>query len=164
VRLYQCWNLLNNYKLKIEYNGAKYYGSQYQPNKLTIEGVLKEAIVKILKNKDIKTIFSGRTDAGVHAKGQVLTFKTENNIPDKKLKIAINNLLPKNIYVKEVEKVDIGFNPRKFATSREYRYLFANEELPVYMKQFVEKVNFEPNIDAINRIKKKIIGKHAFSF
>ena len=87
---------MRNIKLTIEYDGKEFNGWQRQPNKLNIQGTIEKAIERITK-EPVELNASGRTDAGVHALGQVANFKTNSNLPIEKMSIAINTNLKKSI-------------------------------------------------------------------
>lgn len=99
---------MRNIKLTIEYDGKEFNGWQKQPNKLNIQGTIEKVISDITK-EEIELIGSGRTDAGVHALGQVANFKTNSNIPIDKFAIAINSRLKKSIVIKKQKKFRIDF-------------------------------------------------------
>ena len=96
---------MRNIKLTIEYDGTNFSGWQIQKDKRTIEEELETALAKILK-EEVKVIGSGRTDAGVHAMGQVANFKTDKTIKPEELLYALNTMLPYDIVILNVEDVD----------------------------------------------------------
>ena len=98
---------MRNIKLTIEYDGKDFNGWQKQPNKLNIQGTIEQAI-KSITGEDVELNASGRTDAGVHALGQVANFKTNSQIPIEKFAIAINSRLKKSIVIKKAVKYFIG--------------------------------------------------------
>ena len=102
---------MRNIKLVIEYDGKDFNGWQKQPNKLNIQGEIEKVIYSIT-GEEVNLIASGRTDAGVHAIGQVANFKTNSNIPIDKIGLAINSRLKKSIVIKDVEEVDERFHSR----------------------------------------------------
>ena len=108
---------MRNIKLTIEYDGKEFNGWQKQPNKLNIQGEIEQAISSIT-GEEIEIIGSGRTDAGVHALGQVANFKTNSNIPIEKFPLAINSKLKKSIIIKSAEEKIINMqtftNQKKF--------------------------------------------------
>ncbi len=118
---------MRNIKLTIEYDGKDYNGWQKQPNKLNIQGEIERAIFNIL-HEEIELIGSGRTDAGVHALGQVANFKTNSNFPIEKLPLAINSQLKNSIVIKEAEEVDERFHSRYNAKHKTYRYIINNSK------------------------------------
>lgn len=118
---------MRNIKLTIEYDGKCYNGWQKQPNKLNIQGEIERAIYNITK-EEVNLIGSGRTDAGVHALGQVANFKTNSEIPIEKLPLAINSQLKNSIVIKEAEEVDERFHSRYNAKHKTYRYIINNSK------------------------------------
>lgn len=108
-------------KLTIEYEGTQYAGWQVQPNGLTVQEVVEEALEKLLKEK-VRIASSGRTDAGVHALGMVAAFRTEKNLPVRAFSDGLNSLLPPDIAVREAEEALSGFDPRRHAKGKHYRY------------------------------------------
>ena len=113
--------MIRNIKMILEYNGARYHGWQRQANRLTVQEVLEEGISTIAQ-EDIRVIGSGRTDAGVHALGQVANFRTNSNIGQRGLIQGINSLLPWDIAVKELAETDASFHARYDAKSKIYLY------------------------------------------
>ena len=108
------------YTIIIEYIGTNFFGSQWQPEKRTIQDELIKAISTLTKTKT-KTIFSGRTDAGVHAKGQTAHFDTEHELNPSKFINSLNGILPNTISIKELKKVPKTFHAQKSARARYYR-------------------------------------------
>jgi tRNA pseudouridine38-40 synthase len=113
--------MTRNIKMILEYDGTRYHGWQRQANGLTIQEVLEEGISTITQ-EDIRVAGSGRTDAGVHALGQVANFRTNSNIGPRGLLQGINSLLPWDIVVKELAETDASFHARYDAKSKIYLY------------------------------------------
>ena len=113
--------MTRNIKMILEYEGTRYHGWQRQANGLTVQEVLEEGISTITQ-EDIRVIGSGRTDAGVHALGQVANFRTNSNIGPRGLLQGINSLLPWDIVVKELAEADTSFHSRYKAKSKTYMY------------------------------------------
>lgn len=113
---------MRNIKLLVEYDGACYVGWQRQLNGKSIQGEIEKALQTIL-GQDVALIGAGRTDSGVHARGQVANFKTDAALGFKKIRSGLNGLLPEDIVVHSVEEVDENFNARFSAKGREYSYL-----------------------------------------
>ncbi len=153
---------MNRYKAIIAYKGDKYCGYQYQINARTVEGEILEVLKQLYEDEDIKIIAAGRTDAGVHAEGQVISFNVKKKIPAQNIRMAMNAIMPKDIRVKELELVKAEFDPRRLAKSRVYMYLFSNQNMPNYLKDYVAKINFEPRMAEIDKIKEIIIGEQDF--
>ena len=116
---------MRNIKLTIEYDGKDFNGWQKQPTKLNIQGTIEQAI-KQITGEDIELNASGRTDAGVHALGQVANFKTNSKIPIEKFAIAINSKLKRSIVIKKAEEVDERFHSRLSCKRKTYRYIINN--------------------------------------
>ena len=116
---------LRNIKLTIEYDGKDFNGWQKQPTKLNIQGTIEQAI-KQITGEDVELNASGRTDAGVHALGQVANFKTNSQIPIEKFAIAINSKLKRSIVIKKAEEVDERFHSRLSCKKKTYRYIINN--------------------------------------
>jgi tRNA pseudouridine38-40 synthase len=112
-------------KLVIEYDGTAYCGWQVQPNGISIQQVVEEALVK-LQGQAVRLHSSGRTDAGVHALGMVAAFKTMKELPVRAYADGLNALLPPDVAVKVAEEVPVSFNPRADAVSKHYRYTIFN--------------------------------------
>lgn len=110
---------MRNIKLEIEYDGKEFHGWQKQPNKLNIQGEIEKAIERIT-GEEVELMASGRTDAGVHALGQVANFKTNSNIPIEKFAIALNSNLKKSILIKSAEEVDDRFHSRLSCKKKTY--------------------------------------------
>ncbi len=154
---------MRNIKLIIEYDGTNYQGWQKQSKGETIQGVIEEKLKKIT-SEDIHLIGSGRTDAGVHALGQVANFKTNSNIDIYSLQRALNSLLPKDIVIKKVEEVELDFNARKNAKSKLYEYRILNQELPSpFLRTYAWHIPYKLNWIEIRRATQIIIGEHDFS-
>ncbi len=121
---------MRNIKLTIEYDGTNYAGWQCQKSKVkTIQETIEKALQRILGEK-IKVIGSGRTDAGVHALGQVANFKTNSTMPVGKLQKALNSSLPDDIVIAKIEEVGLDFHSRFDAKSKVYRYTILNRAYP----------------------------------
>ena len=116
---------MRNIKLTIEYDGKDFNGWQKQPNKLNIQGEIERAILEIT-SEETELIASGRTDAGVHAISQVANFKTNSNIPLKKIPIALNTKLKKSIRITSAEEVEERFHARYNCKQKTYRYIINN--------------------------------------
>lgn len=108
-------------KLILEYDGTNYSGWQIQPNGLSIQQVVEEALATMLK-ESVRVHSSGRTDAGVHARGMVAAFATARGLPLRAFSDGLNALLPPDIAVKEAAEAPDGFNPRFDAIGKYYRY------------------------------------------
>lgn len=153
---------MRNIKLLIEYDGKDFNGWQKQPNKLNIQGEIERAIEEVTGEK-VDLIASGRTDAGVHALGQVANFKIEKDIPIEKIPYALNSKLKKSIRIKEAEEVSEKFHSRYTCKKKTYRYVINNsiQGTAIYRNlqyHFPEKLDE----DKMNEAAKYLIGEHDF--
>lgn len=148
--------------ITVAYDGTNYHGWQLQPLASTIEGVLNNKLSYLLK-EDIKVIGASRTDAGVHAFGNVAVFDTNTRIPADKLPYAINQRLPEDIKVQSAREVDADFHPRRVSSKKTYEYLIYNAKFinPIYDRysHFVYK---NLDIEAMRRASSFLVGEHDF--
>lgn len=154
---------MHNIKLIIEYDGTDYHGWQIQPGLPTVQGELEKALESILHEK-IKLIAASRTDAGVHAKGQVANFKTKSIIPPKGLMSGLNSALSRSIAIRSCIKVKSSFQARHLAKKKLYRYTILNSSCPSPLLK--NHVYFFPqHLDLIKMREgaKILIGRHNFS-
>ena len=150
-------------KLTLEYDGTNYHGWQLQKNADTIQGTLEAALSQIF-SEAVRVRVAGRTDTGVHALGQVASFKTEKPIEYYRLQRALNGLLPRDIVVKQIEEVPETFNPRFDARSRTYRYQIWNHRWPsAIWARYSWYVSFPLDTEAMNQAATLLIGEHDFS-
>ena len=159
--------MYKNILLEVEYLGANYFGFQLQDKagkkEITVQEVLERAIHKLFKQK-IRIAYASRTDRGVHARGQVVNFKVESNIPLKNIKQALNAFLPADVRVKKVKIVADDFHARFKAKSKIYRYSILNKEEPtVFLSAFSWHIAKPLNIFKMMRVAKKLKGVKDFS-
>ncbi|MCP4749007.1 MAG: tRNA pseudouridine(38-40) synthase TruA [Desulfobacteraceae bacterium] len=152
----------NNFKLTIEYDGTNYHGWQRQVNERTIQKEIEKAIEKMTREKIILTA-SGRTDAGVHAIGQVANFKSNTRIGAQDLQNGLNSILPNDIVIHKCEAVDQNFHARYDAKSKRYRYTIINRARPNAIgRQYVWWIKSPLNIEAMREAILLILGEHDF--
>jgi tRNA pseudouridine38-40 synthase len=149
------------YKVVLAYDGTNYFGWQKQPNVVSIQQSFEECIKKSFKMKNVKTMGSGRTDAGVHARGQVVKLEIEVDIEPENLKKALNQNLPKDIQVRSIEKTD-DFHPTMDSKSKTYRYYFSDYDFYPQDGRGVLKVSESLDIDKMKQAAKLFIGEHSF--
>lgn len=152
---------MNTYKVTVSYQGTRYKGFQYQPQVDTIEKRLKEALFTLFQSQ-VRFVSAGRTDTGVHACGQVFSFKSLKFFEVEALRKGLNRYLPDDIIVTDVIQVDTSFQARKSAVTREYQYLFSDRFIPFYLKEIVTIVKFQPNLERLNGIEKILVGENDF--
>lgn len=148
-------------KLVLAYDGTAYHGWQLQPNGVTVQHVLEEAIGRILGPH--RTHVAGRTDAGVHALGQVASFRTGKTMDAATLLRALNAVLPEDVAVRSVEDVSNEFDPRRDARGKLYRYrIWTETTRPVLVRNQVWQV-WGLDWEAIERAARLFEGTHDFS-
>ncbi len=153
---------MRNIKLTIEYDGKDFNGWQKQPDKLNIQGSIESAI-KQITGEDVDLTASGRTDAGVHAYGQVANFKTESDLPIEKFPIAINSKLKKSIRIINAEEVDERFHSRLNCKRKTYRYVINNSEVAsAIYRNFETHIPLKLNIEKMQEAVKYFEGEHDF--
>jgi tRNA pseudouridine38-40 synthase len=154
---------MRNLKLTLSYDGSEFAGWQVQPNLPTIQGTLASAIGRITGEKVLPQ-GSGRTDAGVHALAQVVTFVTESSVPVANFVKALNDVLPVSIRVLEVEEVVAGFHARHCALKKTYRYrMYRGPICPPFLARYVWHYPFPLDEQAMIRAAASIQGEHDFT-
>ena len=149
--------------LILEYNGANYHGSQVQTSAPTVQGEIEKALQKLTGAK-IKVKMASRTDAGVHAAGQVVSFLTDSVLPMNAFIDGLNHFLPADIAVKEACRADDSFDVRRRAIRRTYKYTILNSATRSPIRQgFSCRVNGGLDIEAMQRACQALIGRHDFA-
>ncbi len=149
--------------LVLEYDGTNYHGSQLQANAPTIQGELERALRR-LTGERIRVKAASRTDAGVHARGQVVSFGTRSALPLKAFVEGLNYYLPGDIAVKEAFGTNDAFDVRRGALSREYRYYILNSPTRSPMRQgFSYRINGKLDVKAMQLACRALVGKHDFA-
>ena len=120
---------MRNVKLVLEYDGTEFHGFQRQARLRTVQGALEERFSRLLGEK-IGVTGAGRTDAGVHATGQVANFRTTRPVPIEKMVEVLNAALPPDVKVQDCQEVADEFHARRSALSRTYRYTIVERERP----------------------------------
>ncbi|MBR0418252.1 MAG: tRNA pseudouridine(38-40) synthase TruA [Erysipelotrichaceae bacterium] len=150
------------YKVTMAYDGLNYAGFQSQTNALAIQDVVEGAIEKIFGEK-IRIVMSSRTDAGVHAKGQVFHFDSDTIKDEGKLKFSMNSLLPKDIHVIEVKHVDRDFHARYSVKKKTYEYLINLGEYDVFLRGRAYQCFYKLDVDLMRRGAELLKGEHDFT-
>lgn len=149
-------------KLVVAYDGTNYHGWQVQDNGITIEEVLNRTISELVQ-EDIKVIGASRTDAGVHACGNVAVFDTESRIPGDKFSFALNQRLPDDIRIQESCEVDADFHPRYADTVKTYEYNILNRRFELPSKRLYAAFCYYPmDIERMNQAAAYLVGEHDF--
>ncbi|RJQ53704.1 MAG: tRNA pseudouridine(38-40) synthase TruA [Actinobacteria bacterium] len=154
---------MRNIRLILEYNGERYAGFQRQPDRPTIQSELEKALSTLLGEK-IEIVAAGRTDAGVHAWGQVVNFKTNSDIICFKIRWSTNGMLPDDIVATSCEEVSLDFDARRDAKRRVYKYFILNRLYPsAFFSHFTYFLARKLNLTAMRQAASYLIGEHDFS-
>jgi tRNA pseudouridine38-40 synthase len=151
------------FKLTLAYDGTDFAGWQRQPDKRTIQGELEAALEKITGQRP-KCIASGRTDAGVHALGQVVSFSSETRLPPEVLTKALNAELPDDLLVFEVAVAPDGFHALRDAVRKRYRYVIEDGRLrDLFARRHLWHIYQRLDVDAMRRAAAPLVGTHDFA-
>ena len=152
--------------LVVAYDGTNYSGWQIQPNGITIQGVLNDALTDLLGEK-IEIMGASRTDAGVHALGNVAVFDTNTRIPGEKISYALNHRLPEDIRIQLSEEVEPDFHPRYCDSEKTYEYRILNRKFPVPTERLYSYFyHYKLDVDKMREAAKKAKAavKKAFQY
>jgi tRNA pseudouridine38-40 synthase len=152
---------MRNLKLTLEYDGSDFFGWQVQPEVRTVQGVLGESL-RCLLQEPVKIIGAGRTDAGVHALGQVANFNTESGMLLREIYRGLNSLLPSDMIVQRVENAPEKFHARYDATSRCYLYRISSRPTALH-RHFVWTVLTPLDVSQMRQAAEVLLGAHDFS-
>ena len=150
-----------NYKLTIQYDGTNYAGWQIQENAASVQEVIRDSIKQILQS-DINLIGAGRTDAGVHALGQVANFNVSQHLDLYRFKYSLNAVLPKDISIIKIETVEEDFHSRFSAKKRSYIYLISNQKSP-FFERYSYTYFSELKPERLNDLSSTFVGKKDFT-
>ena len=154
---------MRNLKLTLAYDGADFHGWQVQPGRVTVQGTLAQALQRIAAEDGIPQ-GAGRTDAGVHALGQVASWQTASPIPPANLLIALNDTLPPSIRVLSVDEALADFHPRASARAKTYRYrIFRARICPPHLARYVYHHPYPLDEAAMIEAAPLVVGVHDFS-
>ena len=155
--------VLTKIVLIVEYDGTSYHGFQLQANVPTIQGEMEKALKRLTEER-IRVTAASRTDAGVHAKGQVVGFRTKSSLPLQTFVRGLNYYLPQDIAVKAAYRVDDSFNVRRSALSREYNYYVLNSPTRSPTRRgFSYLVAGHLDIEAMAEAYQALVGEHDFA-
>ncbi len=153
---------MQNYKMTVQYDGTKYNGWQRQGNTPnTLQERVENVLFKMCNSK-VEVFASGRTDAGVHAEGQVANFKCETNLSSHEIKQYLNQYLPEDIVVLMVEEVGERFHSRLNARSKTYEYKITTTKPDVFIRKYVYHAKEKPDVEKMRLAAHKLLGKHDF--
>lgn len=152
-----------NVRLLLSYDGTHFHGWQNQPGLRTVQGELESALRTVLRHP-LNVIASGRTDAGVHASGQVANVRTDSTIPADRLAHAITSRLPEDVAVLQADDVADAFHATRSATSKLYCYRIHNaESRPIFGRSYVHHIWKKLDLDRIQEGAAKFVGTFDFS-
>ncbi len=158
-----CSGSDRKYRATVEYDGTDYYGFQIQADKPTVQGAIEESLAQTVKEA-VRIAGAGRTDSGVHARGQVIGFCVawQHSLGD--LQRALNARLPRVIVIRELEHAQEDFHPRFSARSRVYRYTVLNQPLRSPLaRRFAHQLTEPLNLSAMNGAASLLLGRHDFA-
>lgn len=153
---------MNRYQIRLLYLGKRFSGSQKQPSKNTVQDEIEKALRTLIKT-NICTIFSGRTDAGVSAKSQSAHFDCELELTENRFINSMNGILPEDIRVFELKKVEKTFHAQKSATFRHYQYIIRNDVIQSPFDTNVLFYRHKLDVDRMNKALSVLLGEHDFS-
>lgn len=149
------------FRLLIEYKGSGYSGWQIQKKgQVTIQGEIERALNQIF-SEDIGIIGAGRTDTGVHARGQVAHFDLNHEVDPGKLQRSLNGILKSDIRIRKISSIDSDFHARYSAISREYHYRISPQPTAIY-EEYAWHITYDLNLKKMNEAAKLISGRHDF--
>lgn len=155
---------MRNIKMTIKYDGSRYKGFQrLKDNDMTIQGKIEDVLSK-MTNEHIEIIGSGRTDMGVHARGQVANFKTNSELSLKKMQDYLYNYLPEDIVIIELEEVEERFHSRYNVKSKTYLYKIDNNKYhDPFTRRYTTHIEKKLNIDLMREASEYLVGEHDFT-
>lgn len=154
---------MNIYRITVQYKGTQYSGFQVQLSDKTIQGEINSVLKVLSKSEDIKSVGSGRTDAGVHALAQVMRIEIPVDIPVAGLVRGMNSLLPEDIRVIDASVVNDKFHPIYSAKSKEYNYVFTTDEvISPFARELMTHFPFELDIELMKKGCQIFCGEHDF--
>ncbi|MCQ6276417.1 tRNA pseudouridine(38-40) synthase TruA [Bacillus sp. V3B] len=155
---------MQRYKCTISYDGTLFSGYQVQPNKRTVQSEIEEALKKLHKGSPIHITASGRTDAGVHAKGQVIHFDSPLLITEERWVKALQAVLPEDIVALKVEKKDSTFHARYQTTGKEYRYFVRKSKVKdPFTRHYQFQYGYPLDVEQMRKAANLLVGTHDFT-
>lgn len=151
-----------NFTLLVEYDGTAFHGWQFQRRERTVQAELEAALRQVTARREVTVIGAGRTDAGVHARGQVASVKLDTTIPPQQLRLAVNSHLAEDVQVQAIEVAPDDFHARKSAVRRRYSYTVTTAR-PVLGRQYVWPLRHPLDQDLLLQCAEQVTGKHDFA-
>jgi tRNA pseudouridine38-40 synthase len=151
------------YRARVEYDGTEFAGFQAQPGRRTVQGELERALAHLHGGARVRVFAAGRTDAGVHATGQVIAFTWVGNMPAQRLGLALGALLPRDVMIGPLRRVAGDFDPRRAATRREYRYSIWTGPRSPLRERYAYGLDEHLDVEAMQSAATRLVGLHDFS-
>lgn len=151
------------YRARVQYDGTEFAGFQAQPGRRTVQGELERALAHLNGGRRVRISSAGRTDAGVHATGQVIAFTWTGSMPGKQLGQALGALLPRDVAIGPLRRVAAGFDPRRDATRREYRYSIWTGPRSPLRERYAYGLDERLDVEAMQVAARQLLGRHDFS-
>lgn len=162
-RVHRSGSAVRRFRATVEYDGTEFFGFQAQPGTRTVQGELEAALARLSGGIRQPVMGAGRTDAGVHATGQVIAFTYPGGLSTDDLTDALNGLLPPDVAISGLRRAPIGFNPRYAARYREYRYSIWNGPRSPLRERTALWVRSGLDVTAMERAATALEGRHDFS-
>ena len=150
------------FKLLIEYAGTRYSGWQIQKNARTVAGEIEKAVAEVSRRREFELYGAGRTDAGVHALGQVAHLELYTDMPPDTLRRRVNDLMPADIYIRAIAKVPHRFHARHDVVSRSYLYQISRRKT-AFFKPFVWWIKEDLDVPGMREAAQRFVGMHDFA-
>jgi tRNA pseudouridine38-40 synthase len=151
------------YAARVSYDGTDFAGYQVQPGRRTVQAELEAALTRLSGGSRVRVDAAGRTDAGVHATGQVIAFTLSRRMPVRELARAFDALLPEDVAVHALRRVEVGFRPRYAARYREYRYTVWNGPRDPLRERTALGVRSPLDESAMAEAAQALVGRHDYS-
>ncbi len=153
---------MRNLRAILEYDGTDFHGFQVQPGLPTVQAAVEAKLARIT-GEAIRVVAAGRTDAGVHATGQVISFTTDSRVPIEKLALAMNSLAPHTIVTRNVAVVPAEFHARISATSRSYQYAILRGAPSPFLRRYATWVPELKQVERMRAALAPLVGRHDFT-
>jgi len=151
------------YRARVQYDGTEFAGFQAQPGRRTVQGELERALARLNGGTRIRVASAGRTDAGVHATGQVIAFTWPLAMPAEQLGPALGALLPRDVAIGPLRRVAPDFDPRRVAVRRTYRYSIWNGPRSPLRERYAYGLDEHLDVEAMQQAAAHLVGEHDFS-
>jgi len=152
----------STYRVVVEYDGTEFCGFQFQPALRTVAGELETALSRLFA-QPVKVTAAGRTDAGVHASAQVVSFRAHDAFPVRKLALALNSVLPHDLSARDAQRSDDSFSARNSALARHYTYTVLNRRMPSAVVRRFAHHDWRPlDLEAMRNAAACVVGEHDF--